>query len=69
MAETTQRIYTVKNKKDGAITLVKAATQAQAIRFVSGGMFDIEVTSAVELADLMIAGNTVHFAKPEGSAE
>lgn len=53
-----ERIYTVTGPGE-SVRLVKATNQAQAIRHVARNTFQVEVASAVQVADLMIAGTKV----------
>ena len=53
-----QRIYRVADKA-GKVQLVKAGTQAQALRFAARFEFTVEVASGIEVADLMLAGVNV----------
>ena len=59
MATDTTRIYTVTNVQTGKKHLVEASNQSQAIRLVVGSHYSAEVTSALDLAALMEAGNSV----------
>jgi hypothetical protein len=68
---TQQRIYKISDKA-GITQLVKASTQAQALRFAARGQFAIDVASGIDVADLMSAGLKVADAsgeEEEGSAE
>ncbi len=58
------RIYSVKDKT-GEEHLVEATSQAQAIRHVARGMFQIEVATAKEVATAMKAGAVVEDATQE----
>lgn len=60
----TERIYTVTGPGD-KVSLVKAANQSQALRHVARNTFQIEVASAVQVADLMISGVKVEQASTE----
>lgn len=57
----TQRVYRVTDKA-GTVQLVKASTQAQALRFAARGHFSVDVASGLEVADLMSAGVPVNDA-------
>lgn len=59
-----ERIYTVTGPGE-KVSLVKAANQAQAIRHVARNTFQIEVASAVQVADLIVAGVKVENASAE----
>lgn len=64
-----QRVYQVTDKA-GVIQLVKAGTQAQALRFAARGQFSVEVASGLNVAELMQAGVPVNDATAEeGSTE
>lgn len=73
MSTAQQRIYEVAQKEpkqDGekavfVTTLVKASTQAQALRFVARDKFAVEVASAVRVAELMADGAKVLDATAE----
>ena len=51
---TEQRIYIVTG--NSKTNLVRAMSQAQALRYIAGEMFTVEVARAVEVADLMAKG-------------
>lgn len=51
---TEQRIYIVTG--NGKTHLVRAMSQAQALRHIAGEMFTVEIAKAVDVADLMAKG-------------
>ena len=57
MAQT--RIYLVRNKATGSLTLVDSSHPSTALRHVAASAFDVQVASAKEVADLMTAGAKV----------
>lgn len=65
MSTTQQRIYEVKDKETGKVSLVKATTQAQSLRYVARDKFAVEVASAVRVAELMADGAKVKDATAE----
>lgn len=52
MAE--QRIYKVTG--NGRTELVRASSQAQALRHIAGEIFTVEVAKTIEVADLLVKG-------------
>lgn len=56
------RLYLVKEKKGEKSWLIEANNQAQAMRFVTGALYEISPASAKETADLMAAGKKVYNA-------
>lgn len=65
MSTTQQRIYEVKDKETGKVSLVKATTQAQSLRFAARDKFAVEVASAIRVAELMADGAKVQDATTE----
>lgn len=51
---TEQRIYIVTG--NGKTNLVRAMSQAQALRHIAGEMFTVEIARAIDVADLMAKG-------------
>jgi hypothetical protein len=66
-----QRIYIVSDNDTTGARLVKATSQAQAIRHVAESRYNVEVASAMDVADMMVSGITVEnaSAKPAESTE
>lgn len=58
------RIYIV-TAPDGAVVLVKASNQAQALRHVAKAAYTVRYATSVEVADHMGAGVKVHDATRE----
>ena len=52
----TPRIYTVTLRGGGDKTLVKATSQAQALRFVAEALLDIRVATAAQAVESLAAG-------------
>ena len=51
---TEQRIYKVTG--NGRTQLVRASSQAQALRHIAGEIFTVEVAKIIEVADLIVKG-------------
>ena len=62
---TEQRIYKVTG--NGRTQLVRASSQAQALRHIASDIFTVEVAKTIEVADLMVKG--VHLKVAVPSAE
>ena len=62
---TTKRIYAITDKVNHATHLIVATTQAQALRHVTRMQFDVEVASAMTVAEKMGAGLKVEDAGEE----
>ena len=62
------RIYEVRDAS-GAPFLVKASSQAQALRHIAGRHYKVSVAKATDVAELMMSGVKVEDAKSEGDAE
>jgi hypothetical protein len=60
----TERIYLVTGPAE-KVSLVKAGNQSQALRHVARNTFKVEAASAVQVADLMVAGVGVEQASAE----
>jgi hypothetical protein len=58
-----QRIYVVNG--NGRQTLVRASSQAQALRHVAGSLFEVNVASADDVVTMMENGAVVQKANPE----
>jgi hypothetical protein len=56
------RIYTVTDTATEEKFLVKAHSQAQAVRYVASARYDCEVASAMEVAEMMVSGAVVEDA-------
>lgn len=65
MSTAQQRIYEVKDNETGKVSLIKATTQAQSLRFVARDKFAVEVASAIRVAELMADGAKVLDATAE----
>lgn len=64
-----ERIYAVTDKNSGTTRLIKAQSPAQAVRHVSGEMFDVKAASASVVANLMSGGCKLESIKAEAAAE
>lgn len=53
MTEKNDRIYTVRDKQDGKRRLVRAISNAQAVRHCSNDRFEATVSTQDELAELL----------------
>lgn len=62
------RIYVVMNDA-GDPFLVKASSQAQALRHIAGRYYSVRIAKTTEVVDLMSKGTKVEDAKSEGDAE
>ena len=62
------RIYEVRDAS-GAPFLVKASSQAQALRHIAGRYYSVRIAKTTEVVDLMSKGTKVEDAKSEGDAE
>jgi hypothetical protein len=56
-----QRIYIV-TAADGNATFVRAGNQAQALRYVARAAYTVRVATAIEVADVMDAGQKIETA-------
>lgn len=54
--KTITRLYVVRSLMGGATHLVQASSQAQALRHVVRGMFDVTPAAALDVASLMGGG-------------
>ena len=59
------RIYRVIDKHNIKTTMVKATSQAQALRHVAKNRFAIDVPSALDVADYLTAAGTIEDATTE----
>lgn len=62
------RIYVVMNDS-GDPFLVRATSQAQALRHIAGRHYSVRIAKTTEIVDLMSKGTKVEDAKSEGDAE
>jgi len=63
------RIYTVTDTATEETFLIKANSQAQAVRHVASARYDCDVPSALEVAEKMAAGAVVEDATASKVAE
>ncbi|MEN9923950.1 MAG: hypothetical protein RL268_76 [Pseudomonadota bacterium] len=64
-----QRIYLVTDRDTQAKRLIRAGTQAQAIRHAAASRFAIEVAGQDDLVELLGSGQVVEVVAQTGEAE